>query len=254
MINNNYAIKVIFLFAILSNFAFETKAQSNEVVVRIPIAENIVNEGDSIFIVAINLQPFSNIEIKEKTLGVLYKNYKNNANYLDSIVAIGRCYLIKNNNYYFGLKLKGDIKPEPNDLILFKATLPTCYDGLLFGLSKCSILFTTVDDKEFYNVETPYLLKKVTEEEKYFNHMVNDIKYTGKTMENQMPTSNVMLTGDLYKGEKLFTAMQKTTINDLKEFLKYVKARRKNYAGNTWKISETYATWLNAGAPMVIEN
>jgi hypothetical protein len=46
----------------------------------------------------------------------------------------------------------------------------------------------------------------------------------------------------------------KTTVADVKTFLKYVAARPTKYAGKPWKISEIFATRVVTGAPTVIEN
>ena len=47
--------------------------------------------------------------------------------------------------------------------------------------------------------------------------------------------------------------MQAVTVPEVENFLKYIAARPAKYAGNTWKFSEIMATWMDAGAPTVIE-
>ena len=42
--------------------------------------------------------------------------------------------------------------------------------------------------------------------------------------------------------------------SELELFLKYIIARPKNYAGNSWKISEIFATWIDGGTPTVVEH
>ena len=37
-------------------------------------------------------------------------------------------------------------------------------------------------------------------------------------------------------------------------FIDYVIAQPQKYAGNTWKIAETFATWMAGGTPTVIKN
>jgi hypothetical protein len=58
----------------------------------------------------------------------------------------------------------------------------------------------------------------------------------------------------MFDGKKLFDAMEMTTRQQLVEFLKYINARPGNYAGNTWKLSEIFATWIVSKAPQVIQD
>jgi len=58
----------------------------------------------------------------------------------------------------------------------------------------------------------------------------------------------------LFDGKKIFEAMETTTRKELEEFLKYVIARPVKYAGNTWKLSEIFATWVVSKSPQVITN
>jgi hypothetical protein len=244
----------LFLVGLLYMQQFFANAQNTQpVVLRLPITDYIVESNDSISIVQIALPRFSTIEIKEKTLGVIHKNFATGKDNLDSIIGVGRCNLIKDNYYYFGIKLRSAIKPEAGDILTFSATLPICYNGLLFDMSRNSIAFQTIEEKEFYNIETPFLLTKAEDEDAYFKHMVKDIQYTGTAMLKQMPDSNKPVEEGMFKGKKLFNVMQETTVADVKEFLKYVQARPKKYAAHTWKISEVYATWVDAGSPQVQE-
>jgi len=48
--------------------------------------------------------------------------------------------------------------------------------------------------------------------------------------------------------------MQAVKRTELESFLRYITARPKNYAGNSWKISEIFATWMNGATPTVVEN
>lgn len=54
-----------------------------------------------------------------------------------------------------------------------------------------------------------------------------------------------------YKGIPVSRVMTEVTESDISFFLGYVKAKPKKYTGKSWKISETFATWLVSNAPMV---
>ena len=72
-------------------------------------------------------------------------------------------------------------------------------------------------------------------------------------LENNNSMNKVIDDGP-FKGGHVLDEMIKTKKADLVNFLRYVVARNVRYAGNKWKISETYATWLVSGAPMVVDN
>jgi hypothetical protein len=92
------------------------------------------------------------------------------------------------------------------------------------------------------------------DELRLLDSMVNDIRFTGSEMLKQIPEQNKAIKGGIYDGKKLFDAMQAVTRNELELFLKYIIARPKNYAGNSWKISEIFATWMDGSTPTVVEN
>jgi predicted phosphatase len=71
-------------------------------------------------------------------------------------------------------------------------------------------------------------------------------------MKLQMPEQNQPVVGGLFDGKKLFDAMQAVTTTELNEFFKYIVVRPEKYAGNTWKLSEIFATWMVNKTPQVI--
>ena len=83
--------------------------------------------------------------------------------------------------------------------------------------------------------------------------MVADIRTTGQAMVDKQPEQNKVIQSGNYAGKKVFNTMQTIKENDIESFLKYVIARPKIYAGNTWKISEVFATWMVDGAPTTKE-
>lgn len=241
---------LVFIIIFLQKISAQIATQ--DVVLRIPISDEIMMQGDTTVIVQINLSLFTNIEIPEKTLGILQHSFVNDKLDDTTILATGRCYLIKENQFYFGMRYEKKGVPKAGDLLSFRAKVPVCYKGLLYDMSRQSIKFTNIDEKEFYNWEAPFLLKEEKEQQKYFNMMVSDIQYVGKAMKNQNLQANKTIEAGLFKQQKLFDVMIKVTVNELQEFFKYMKARPRKYAGQSWKISEIFATWVDAGAPQAI--
>ena len=53
-----------------------------------------------------------------------------------------------------------------------------------------------------------------------------------------------------YKGKKVLSVMIACKSSYVKDFMSYIIARPRLYAGKKWKISEIFATWLVEGAPV----
>jgi hypothetical protein len=168
-------------------------------------------------------------------------------------VGWGKCSLIKGNYYYFALHLydKQNV-PLKNDLIYTFVNYPAAYKGRIYGLVKNAIYFKHVTEEQFYDFSTLALLDE-KKENSLVDSLAADIKYTGKEMLQQNDGQDQDITTGIFTGKKLFAAMQIVTANNVKDFIDYVIARPQNYAGNSWKIAETFATWMVAGTPMVIK-
>jgi hypothetical protein len=215
------------------------------------ITDYIVNAGDSIKIVQVQL-PVSNVVIEMGQVGLLKHNNSNSAD--DTVkVAWGKCQLIKNNYYYFGLHLYNkNNTPLKNDLLYTRINYPAKYKGRIFNLVRNAVYFEHVAGGNFYSFTDPLALNE-QKENSLIDSLVADIKFTGMAMLKQNDGQDQTIDGGIFKGKKLFAAMQTVTSSNVKSFLDYVIAFQQKYAGNTWKISETFATWMVGGAPTVIK-
>ncbi len=193
------------------------------------------------------------VAIADKQLGVLYHAYKIGTTLDTAMIGWGRCNLIKGEYYYFGIRLKKDQQPTEGDIIYLRSKVPYVYDGLLLNLVNHAVQFINVFGKNFMNSDAVFTNTK-KDEQNILDSMVSGIQYTGFAMLQQIPEQDQDIKTGIYTGKKLFAAMQAVKRSELELFLKYIQARPKNYAGNTWKLSEVYATWMAGGTPTVIEN
>lgn len=193
------------------------------------------------------------VPIRDKQLGVLYHCYKTGETLDTAMIGFGRCNLIKGDYYYFGIKLQKSQQPSEGDIIYTKVKVPYVYDGLLLNVIRHAIHFTNVYGDQFVNDVAVFTNTK-NDELILLDSMVSDIRFTGSAMLKQIPEQDRLIKGGIYDGKKLFDAMQAVKRTELEAFLKYIAARPKNYAGNNWKISEIFATWMNSTTPTVVEN
>ena len=235
----------VFLFTVAQLSAQQTKTMA------FPITGYIIQAGDSVTIVQVLLP--GSISIKEKTVGLLNTVYKKEG---DSVFSIGsgRCQLIKNNYYYFGMRTRNLIqKPAEGDLLYTSVIANGLYEGVLFDVIKHGITLNSVYDTIMVDLQTILHIKNAAEEKKHLALLCADVKFTGTEMLKQGSVENVTAASGRFKGQKILDAMQTVTEKDMKDFLRYIFARPSKYAGRTWKISEIMATWMVAGTPTLAE-
>jgi len=241
------SIVVLFLF-----FNGYSQKDSVEVLFAYRITDYTVKLNDSVTIVQITLQDALPVSIKDKAIGILKHRYES-GNIDTNLIGWGRCNLIKGDYYYFTIHKYSSEEPEQGDLLYTKCKTLPYYKSLLFDINTHAINLTTVYEDQFYHASELFQLN-AQKEKALLDSMVADIRLTGTEMKKQMPGQNQLVKGGLFDGKKIFEAMETTSRKELEEFLKYVIARPVNYAGNTWKLSEIFATWAINKSPQVIAN
>jgi hypothetical protein len=248
-------MRTIFLFFVVLFNSNQMQAQkgSGEKLFAFKITGYIKPLTDSSLVVQVFNPVSFPVAIIDKQLGVLYHAYKTGETLDTSMIGWGRCNLIKGEYYYFGLRLKKGQQASEGDIIYLKGKIPYVYDGLLLNVMNHAVQFTDVYGKNFMNSDAIFTNTQ-KDEAVILDSMVSDIRYTGSAMLEQIPAQNQLIKDGIYDGKKIFESMQAVKRSELELFLKYMQARPKNYAGNTWKISEIFATWMAGGTPTVIEN
>ncbi len=250
MVMKTYLLACALLMASVQLLA---QKESTKELFAFTITDYIVPANDSIIVVQVQMPAGSGVVIEKEQMGVLRHNFSNNNNDTGAI-GWGRCRIIKGDYYYFGLHLNNTAKkPQKNDVLYTYAVYPAPYKGRLYGLIKNAIYFEHVTEGIFFDFYTPQKLN-AEGENSWIDSLVEDIKFTGREMLKQNSGQNQDITTGIFTGKKLFTAMQAITSDNVKDFLDYVIARPQKYAGNTWKIAETFATWMTNGTPTVKRN
>jgi hypothetical protein len=227
--------------------------ENNKELFAFTITSYMVAASDSVFVVQVQLPAGSGVVIEKEQMGLLRRNFTNN-NTDTAAIGWGRCQLIKGDYYYFGMHLYNTSKkPQQNDLLYTNISYPAKYKGRMYGLVKNAVFFEHVTGGIFFDFTTPITLT-AQNENSLIDSLVADIQFTGREMMKQENMQNQDITSGIFTGKKLFTAMQAVTSNNVKDFLDYVLARPQKYAGNTWKIAETFATWMTNGTPTVKRN
>lgn len=239
------------LFFCICLAAFPLLSQTKQLVA-FPITDYMVKANDSLTIVQVKLAP--GLSITEKAAGLLIAAYSS-TDTSTAELGIGKCQLIKADYYYFGIFTKNaKRKPKQGDLVYTFVELKNNYAGSLFKMASHNITINSVEENLIINFNTALNLKDAATEKMLIDSMVNDVIYTGKVMAQQNNNQDMDITSGRFKGKKLFATMQTITGKDVTDFIKYMIARPRKYAGNTWKFSEIFATWMTSGTPTVIES
>jgi len=245
--------KIFFLLVVIS-CSSQVNAQKDSVerIFAFKITDYMKPLTDSSSIVQIIKPASLPVNINEKQVAILRHCYKTGETLDTASIGWAKCQLIKGEYYYFVLRPDNSSQvASGGDLLYMKLKLPFVYDGLLLNIMNHAIQFTSVYEIPFMDRDAIFTNTK-KDENNILDSMISDIHFTASAMEQQMAAQNQVLKSGIYSGKKLFDAMKLVTRSELESFLKYVAARPKKYAGNDWKISETYATWMSAGTPTVV--
>ncbi len=217
----------------------------------LPVTGYLVKANDSVQIVQVKLP--DGLQIENKTPGILRPVHTKGDTAIQDI-GTGKCQLIKGNYYYYGLHTgKGSRSPKEGDLLYTTVGMTSLYEGLLFPVIRHHITITSVEERTLANLAIVLALKNAAAEQAIIDSLVKDVQYTGLAMQKENNNQDMLLEDGLFKGKKLFAAMQMVNAGEVTAFLKYIAARPRIYAGNTWKFSEIFATWMAGGTPTVKE-
>lgn len=124
---------------------------------------------------------------------------------------------------------------------------PSFVKGTFNEILDMNIIFTNNHDIPLYKKNNSFKLSN-SEENLSMITAIESIKECAQFTEGFPPIS-----GGYYANQKINDVMSNVTEEDIKLFLGYAKIKPQLYASRTWKISETFATWLNGNSPMGME-
>lgn len=147
---------------------------------------------------------------------------------------------------------------QVGDLITVNIVLPKKqYHSIYYNLSLLNVQFKNMSGQKY---TTPnYLYKNDSKhlEDSITDLIVKDSREIYNTLKDHFkPTDaiNLPIDSGRYKGKSTMEVMRDVTAEDIKHFLQFVYSYPGKYIGNTWKSSETFATWvMNKGLTSGLE-
>lgn len=134
------------------------------------------------------------------------------------------------------------------DLLQVKLKGKDGYQGIFYDLIANSIYFQDQNGAEMYSFFEVFNGDSEAFEFEMLQAMSADIRTLAEYLEGTF--DDQALEGGLFDGSTMLTAMKATTDQDVLSFLRYVVHYPRKYLGKSWKISETYATWLINATPL----
>ena len=244
-------MRYAFFFSLfLFPFTLFAQPQPAKSVRAFPITDYIIQLNDSIKLVQVELP--DDLKIAEKEPGLLRGVYTSIKT--DTVQkGYGRCHMIKGNYYYFSVgNNTSGLAPRAGDLLYTRVEQSAVYNGLIPQLAAHFIRLQDVMDTPLYDRFEVFRYWTPEKEESLIDSVVKDIRFTGNYFLEQDPSMNVLIGSGDFKGQYLLQVMKECKPEPVKAFFAYILARPRLYAGRDWKIAEIFATWLAAGAPMVI--
>jgi len=244
-------MRKLFLIALLiTSFNSFAQSDSTKWLRAFPITDYIVDLNDTIKLVQLEMP--EGIVLKEKQLALLRGTY--GAVKSDTAEkGYGRCNLIKGQFYYFTIgNNKSGAAIKAGDLLYTFMDKSNIFFGQIPKLASHFIQLQTVYEEPMYDRYLIFNGWTAEKEKALIDSMVVDIKFTGNYFLENDASMDKLATSGTFKGQKTLSVMANCKAQYVKDFLDYVIARPRLYAGSKWKISEVFATWVAEGAPMVV--
>lgn len=243
-------ILIFFSIIFLSSTSF-AQTDTTKWLRAFPITDYLVDLNDSTKLVQVQMPDA--YKLKEKQLGLIWGVYdKSKEETVQK--GYGRCYLIKGDYYYFAIGNNNSrLEIKNGDLLYTFIDKTDIHFGQIPKLASHFIRLLNVYEEPYFDRYHVFSNWNEQDEIKVIDSMVADIRFTGNYFMENNPSMDVLIKEGIFKGKKTFRVMTDFTTSILKDFLDYIIARPRLYAGREWKVSEIFATWVSESAPTVVK-
>jgi len=192
---------------------------------------------------------------KGQALGVYDEEYKDRGNNL-----LGKAEVIEvNPNFSHILVTIANLddpegKVYAGDVIQLPAFVPTVEEpSIFYELAVLNIDFLDWYAEPLYHPRHLFNFDSFELEEMMLQVMKSDIDSTAAWIRSEAPEDPryyTILEEGRFKGLNMVEAMEQSDNSDIKAFLEFVESFPGKYMGHSWKINETYATWIINNSPI----
>jgi CHAT domain-containing protein/tetratricopeptide (TPR) repeat protein len=144
----------------------------------------------------------------------------------------------------------GATAPIAGDLAELPLRLPAePKRSLLWELAKLDITMTDGFRKPLFTFRTLVNSETEAADEAVFQRILSDIIGTAKELGSDSALLKEPQKAGRYRGRTLYDVMTSVKRSDVEAFFQFVASYPGKYIGGTWRVDETFATWVINGAP-----
>ncbi len=126
------------------------------------------------------------------------------------------------------------------------------YKGLLYELATLNIFFKNSYRKDFYHPLQVRLVDDPSDENIFYDVMLADVISTAKSLydpNDEQDTLQRTIKSGRFEGLNMWEAMLNSTTSDIRAFFRFVSKYPAKYMGRSFRLDETYATWIINNSP-----
>lgn len=198
----------------------------------------------NIYIAEIELNGF--FEFEEKAGGKVFALAENGQKNRKTFVGVATIHKQKENSISLKVVTEKGISLQIGDLIQLPTIVENEANTLAYDLFRFRINFLNSYDDKLFDCEE-WETYRAESEMALIQTLADEVRYYGGEMRGKMPS--MLLQGGKYKDLDLFDAMVRTSAEDMRSFLHFIRSYPAHYAGQDWKIAEIYVTWLTHNMP-----
>lgn len=140
-----------------------------------------------------------------------------------------------------------DYEIRTGDYVKLNIQVPKLpYRSIFFELALLDIQFNNLNNDPLYKIEDLFYRDSKKLEDSLLSEGAKDVFATYDALKNDTNFNNLKqpMTEGRYQGRGVFDVMRDCNAKDVFTFLHFVNNYPGKYIGNTWKLNETFATWV----------
>lgn len=245
-------------FTLLLHFSLRaqqkvTETEKREMFFRIAAAKRINNDS----VIAL-LSGGKKLGIEMGTTGVVKGVYKTNDDRSNLELGFANVFKVTDTSAFISIKptdktgTKKAYEIRQGDYVVLKIKVPKLpYRSIFFELALQDIQFNNLYADKLYEVEDLFYRDGKKLEDSLLQASAKDVFATYDALKDDTTFNSLKqpLQQGRYTGRSVFDVMKNCLPADIKGFLNYVSNYPNKYIGNTWKMNETFATWVFNNAP-----
>lgn len=252
--------KLLLLSLVICCYSFNINAQKNtvqkekrEMFFRITAVKKITNDS-----IIASIAGGSKQGLENGSTGIVKGVYKSGDDRSDLEIGFASIFKLTDSIAYITIRPidktggKKDYEIRKGDYVKLNIKVPKLsYRSILFELALLDIQFNNLYKEPLYDINDLLYRDSKQLEDSLMSEGAKDVfkTYNGLKDDTSFNSLKIPMKEGRYYGRSVFDVMRDCKAKDVFTFLHFVKNYPGKYIGNTWKLNETFATWVMNKAP-----